>query len=77
MSDFHKNKLYRVKEIVDREGRTCYKVEAAKSKWFAFLGEWIGYDKDNSTLDEAIKQIEIIDEYKVKKEKVVHTEIRD
>lgn len=77
MSKFHRNKLYRVKEKTDRKGRICYKVQAAESKWDAFWGVWIDYEKDNNTIDEAISQIEIIDSFKLKKEKVVHVERRD
>lgn len=77
MGKFHKNKLYRVKEKTDRSGRVCYKVQASESKWDAFFGFWVDYEKDNDTLDEAVSQIEMIDSFKLKKEKVVHTERRN
>ncbi|MCP4337003.1 MAG: hypothetical protein GY679_04120 [Mycoplasma sp.] len=77
MSKLNKNKLYRVKEKTDRKGRICYKVQAAESKWDAFFGVWIDYEKDNNTLDEAIAQIEAIDGFKLKKEKIVHKELRN
>jgi len=76
VTKFHKNKIYRVNEKTDRQGNVAYKVESVDSFIDALLGLWSEYEKENKSLDEAIEQIKFIDGYKLKKEKIVHKEIR-
>jgi len=76
VTKFHKNKIYRVNEKTDRQGNVAYKVESVDSFIDAIFGLWSEYEKENKSLDDAIMQIEFIDRYKLKNEKIVHKEIR-
>jgi len=71
---YHSNKFYQVVEKIDRQGRKKYVVRAANNKFDLLFGIWINYTKENDTLDEAIEQIQSIDKFKLKSEKIVYKE---
>jgi hypothetical protein len=73
---FHKNTYYRVKQKTDRQGAARFIVQSANSLLDVIFGSWDDYQKENFTLEEAISQIEAIDKYRLKKEKIVHFEKR-
>ena len=68
----NKAKYFRVKKIVTRNGETIYKVQSADNIFEFIFNIWDEYKKDNDTLDEAVKQIETINKYKIEDEKVVY-----
>jgi hypothetical protein len=72
---FNKNKIYRVREKVDRQGRTKYIVQAAESFMGAFFGLWNEYKKENDTEEEAVDQIAFIDKFRLKKERTVYRKV--
>jgi len=71
---YHSNKFYQVVEKIDRQGRKKYVVRAANNKFDLLFGIWTNYTKENDTLDEAIEQIQSIDKFKLKSEKIVYKE---
>lgn len=68
----HKHKFFKVKEQVNREGKTIYKVFGAESKWDVFLGFWNSYEYENETLDEAIEHIHFLYKKGLKSEKTIY-----
>jgi hypothetical protein len=74
MDKFHNNKIYRVKEKIDRQGKCVYQVQACANLFESIFGIWSDYSKENETIESAIEQIQFIDKYKLKTEKVVYKE---
>jgi hypothetical protein len=75
--DFHKNKIYRVKELTAINGQKVYVVQACNNLFEAFIGAWKEYSKQNSTLAEAIDQIETLHRWRLKTSRIVHQERKD
>lgn len=68
----NKTKYFKVKEMVNREGKTIYKVLGAESKFDVFLGIWTSYSYENETLDEAVEHIQLLYKLGLKSEKTVY-----
>jgi hypothetical protein len=66
------NKYFKVKEIVNREGKVVYKVLGADNKWDVIFGVWDTYSFENKTLEDAIEHIELLFRLGIKSEKIVY-----
>jgi len=75
--NFHKNKIYRVKELIDISGKKAFVVQAAGNLIEAFLGIWKTYAKENDSLNDAINQIESIHRARIKSDRIVHKETKN
>ncbi len=74
---FHKNKIYRVKELTATNGEKAYVVQACDNLFEAFIGLWKTYSKENDTLLDAIAQIRTIHKWRLKSSRIVHKEKQD
>ena len=54
MDKFHNNKIYRVKEKIDRQGKCVYQVQACANLFESIFGIWSDYSKENETIESAI-----------------------
>ena len=67
----NKAKYFRVKKKTSRNGQVIYQTESANTFIEMIFGMWDEYTKENETLEEAISQIETINNYKIEDEKTV------
>jgi hypothetical protein len=72
MSNYNKHKIYRVRELTDAMGNTKFQVEAADSWLGGLFDLWTEYNKENTSLDEAIDHIKSLAAYRKKKDKIVY-----
>jgi hypothetical protein len=65
-------KFFKVKKITTREGKIVYVVFAASNILEVIFGMYDVFKKENTTLDEAVRQIEFLNQFKIESEETVY-----